>query len=158
MSETRTSALERALAKHQLADILPGGVVCICGAELAALNAPLDDGAVKGEPLALAVHQLQQMFRCGRCAWCLGDRTPRARGYELTCPHGFGCCQNCAQCKPALAGEVERLRATIEDHRQLLLRLCAVLSNTAERSSTNAIVARELISAALSGLLPKETR
>lgn len=46
------------LAKHQLADILPGGVLCTCGAELAALNPPFDDGAVKGEPLALAVHQL----------------------------------------------------------------------------------------------------
>lgn len=56
-----TSVLERILAKHQLGDILPGGVVCTCGAVLAALNAPLDDGAVKGEPLALAVHQLQEM-------------------------------------------------------------------------------------------------
>jgi hypothetical protein len=28
---------------------------------LAALNPPLDDGAIKGEPLALAVHQLQQI-------------------------------------------------------------------------------------------------
>ena len=49
------------LAKHQLADVLPGGVACTCGAELAALNPPLDDEAVKGEPLALAVHQLQEM-------------------------------------------------------------------------------------------------
>jgi hypothetical protein len=59
MSET--TALGRILAKHQLADILPHGVVCTCGAELAALNPPFDDGAVKGEPLALAVHQLQEM-------------------------------------------------------------------------------------------------
>lgn len=56
-----TAALERLLAKHQLADILPGGALCTCGAELAALNPPLDDGAVKGEPLALAVHQLQEL-------------------------------------------------------------------------------------------------
>lgn len=56
-----TSVLERVLAKHQLAEILPGGVLCTCGAELAALNPPLDDGAVKGEPLALAGHQLQEI-------------------------------------------------------------------------------------------------
>lgn len=56
-----TGAAARLLAKHQLADILPGGVLCTCGAELAALNPPLDDGAVKGQPLALAVHQLQEL-------------------------------------------------------------------------------------------------
>ena len=56
-----TAALERVLAQHQLASILPGGVMCTCGAELATLNPPFDDGAVKGEPLALAVHQLQEM-------------------------------------------------------------------------------------------------
>lgn len=56
-----TSDLERILAKHQLADILPGGVLCTCGAELVALNPPLGDAAVKGEPLALAIHQLQEM-------------------------------------------------------------------------------------------------
>lgn len=22
----------------------------------------------------------------------------RGRGYELTCPHGYGCCQNCQDC------------------------------------------------------------
>lgn len=52
---------QRILAQHQLADILPGGVLCTCGAELAALNPPLDDSALKGDPLALAVHQLQEM-------------------------------------------------------------------------------------------------
>ena len=58
-----TVILERVLAKHQLATVLPGGVLCTCGAELAALNPPFDDGEVKGEPLALAVHQLQEMGR-----------------------------------------------------------------------------------------------
>ena len=56
-----SSILERILAKHQLATVLPGGVMCTCGAELAALNPPFDDAEVKGEPLALAVHQLQEM-------------------------------------------------------------------------------------------------
>jgi hypothetical protein len=59
--EPTTNKLARVLAKHQLADVLPGGVLCMCGEELAALNPPLDDGSVKGEPLALAVHQLQEM-------------------------------------------------------------------------------------------------
>lgn len=56
-----SDALTRILAKHQLADVLPGGVTCTCGADLAALNPPLDDGSIKGEPLALAVHQMQEM-------------------------------------------------------------------------------------------------
>jgi hypothetical protein len=54
-------ALARVLAKHQLGGVLPGGVTCTCGEDLAALNPPLDDGSIKGEPLALAVHQLQQL-------------------------------------------------------------------------------------------------
>lgn len=56
-----TSDLTHTLAKHQLGSVLPGGVACTCGAELAALNPPLSDGAVKGEPLALAVHQFEEL-------------------------------------------------------------------------------------------------
>lgn len=56
-----TDAQARVLAKHQLAALLPYGVLCTCGAELAALNAPLDDASIAGEPLALAVHQLQEL-------------------------------------------------------------------------------------------------
>jgi hypothetical protein len=48
------------------------------------------------------------MTACGRCAWCLNDHSPRRRGWELTCPHGYGCCRNCSTCC-ALAAEVERL-------------------------------------------------
>lgn len=66
-SEHMPTAAPRVLAKHQLADILPGGVVCTCGAELAALNPPFDDEMVKGEPLALAVHQLQALRETVRC-------------------------------------------------------------------------------------------
>lgn len=58
---TTVAKLERVLARHQLAYILPHGVACTCGAELAALNAPWDDATVAGEPLALAVHQLQEL-------------------------------------------------------------------------------------------------
>jgi hypothetical protein len=60
MIQPTTGAAARILAKHQLAEVLPGGAACTCGAELAALN-PLDDWAIKGEPLALAVHQLQEI-------------------------------------------------------------------------------------------------
>ena len=56
-----TDDMTRTLAKHQLADVLPYGVICTCGAELASLNPPLDDESIKGDPLALAVHQLQEM-------------------------------------------------------------------------------------------------
>ncbi|MFE5777097.1 hypothetical protein [Brachybacterium sp. NPDC056505] len=57
----RTAEQIRTLALHQVAEHLPFGVVCLCGAELADLNAPLDDARIGGRQLAIAVHQAQEL-------------------------------------------------------------------------------------------------
>jgi hypothetical protein len=94
----------RVLAKHQLADILPGGVVCTCGAELAALKPPLDDGAGKGEPRALAVHQLQEM------ELTTSDEPARCN-HGHTGEHGFrGLPYRCAGPGPTASGTPEAQR------------------------------------------------
>ena len=57
----RTAEQVRTLALHQVAEHLPFGLVCLCGAELADLNAPLDDARIGGRQLAIAVHQAQEL-------------------------------------------------------------------------------------------------
>lgn len=49
--------------------------------------------------------------RCGHCNWCIIQDAPPGTyaPNELvnTCPHGFGCCQNCQRCTPPIgSGDV----------------------------------------------------
>lgn len=81
--------LARILARHQLGDILPHGVLCMCGAELAALNAPLDDAAVKGEPLARSISCRKSKRRLRKTMRIVMQKTVwTAAGLTWTC---LGC-------------------------------------------------------------------
>ena len=61
------------LAHHQADEHLPHGIVCLCGEELPDLNPPLDDAAISGRALAMAVHQENHLRALATCVTASRD-------------------------------------------------------------------------------------